>query len=38
LPVGEGESIANGFEPGEIEARFEGYNAMFLLLAAGWDP
>jgi hypothetical protein len=32
-----GEPIANGFEGGEIEARFEGHNAMFLLLAAGWD-
>ena len=31
-----GEMIANGFEDGQIEARFEGYNAMFLLLAAGW--
>jgi hypothetical protein len=33
-----GEMIANGFEGGQIEARFEGYNAMFLLLAAGWVP
>jgi hypothetical protein len=33
-----GEVIANGFENGQIEARFEGYNAMFLLLAAGWNP
>jgi hypothetical protein len=33
-----GEVIANGFEKGRIEARFEGYNAMFLLLAAGWAP
>jgi hypothetical protein len=32
-----GEMIANGFEDGRTEARFEGYNAMFLLLAAGWD-
>jgi hypothetical protein len=31
-----GEMIANGFEDVQIEARFEGYNAMFLLLAAGW--
>jgi hypothetical protein len=30
--------IANGFEDGQGEARFEGYNAMFLLLAAGWKP
>jgi hypothetical protein len=33
-----GEAIANGFEAGQLEARFEGYNAMFLLLAAGWNP
>jgi hypothetical protein len=33
-----GEMIANGFADGRIEARFEGYNAMFLLLAAGWNP
>jgi hypothetical protein len=32
------EPIANGFEAGQIEAKFEGYNAMFLLLAAGWAP
>jgi hypothetical protein len=31
-----GESLANGFETGQVEAKFEGYNAMFLLLAAGW--
>jgi hypothetical protein len=30
-----GEMIANGFEREQIAARFEGYNAMFLLLAAG---
>ena len=30
-----GEPIANGFERGEIEDRFEGHNALFLLLAAG---
>jgi hypothetical protein len=29
--------IAEGFEKGQIEARFEGYNAMFLLLASGWN-
>jgi hypothetical protein len=29
--------IANGFEHGQVEARFEGYNVMFRLLAAGWD-
>jgi hypothetical protein len=33
-----GEAIANGFERDQIAARFEGYNAMFLLLAAGWNP
>jgi len=33
-----GKMLANGFEDGQIEARFEGYNAMFLLLAAGWNP
>jgi hypothetical protein len=32
-----GEMIANGFADCQVEARFEGYNAMFLLLAAGWD-
>jgi hypothetical protein len=32
-----GESIANGVEREQVTARFEGYNAMFLLLAAGWD-
>jgi hypothetical protein len=29
--------IANGFEDGQKEARFEGKRAMFLLLAAGWN-
>jgi hypothetical protein len=33
-----GEMIANGFEDGQIEGQFEGYNAMFLVLAAGWNP
>ena len=33
-----GEAIANGSEREQIAARFEGYNAMFLLLAAGWNP
>jgi hypothetical protein len=33
-----GEMIANGFEDGQVEAKYEGYNAMFLLLAAGWNP
>jgi hypothetical protein len=32
-----GETIANGFADGQNEAKFEGYNAMFLLLASGWD-
>jgi hypothetical protein len=34
----DGELIANGFENGRVEARFEGYDAMFQLLAAGWNP
>jgi hypothetical protein len=29
--------VAEGFENGQMEARFEGYNALFQLLAAGWD-
>ena len=33
-----GAMIANGFAAGQVEAKFEGYNAMFLLLAAGWRP
>jgi hypothetical protein len=33
-----GEMIANGFEREQVAAKFEGYNAMFLLLAAGWNP
>jgi hypothetical protein len=33
-----GEMVASGFESEQIAARFEGYNAMFLLLAAGWNP
>jgi hypothetical protein len=33
-----GEAIANGFEDEQVKAKFEGYNAMFLLLAAGWNP
>jgi hypothetical protein len=33
-----GEMIANGFENGQTEAKFEGNSAMFLLLAAGWNP
>jgi hypothetical protein len=32
------EVIANGFANGRIEAMFEGYNAMFQLLAAGGSP
>ena len=34
----QGEVIANGFEREQVAARFEGYNAMFDLLAAGWNP
>jgi hypothetical protein len=30
--------VANGFERDKIAARFEGNNAMFLLLVAGWNP
>jgi hypothetical protein len=30
--------MANGFELEQIAAKFEDYNAMFLLLAAGWNP
>jgi hypothetical protein len=33
-----GETIASSFEDGQVEAKFEGYNTMFLLLAAGWKP
>jgi hypothetical protein len=33
-----GEMVACGFEGEQIAAKFEGYNAMFLLLAAGWIP
>ena len=33
-----GEMVANGVEREQIAARFEGYNAMFHLLAAGWNP
>jgi hypothetical protein len=33
-----GGMIANGFEREQIAAKFEGYDAMFLLLAAGWNP
>jgi hypothetical protein len=33
-----GEMIANGFEREQTAAKFEGYTAMFLLLAAGWNP
>jgi hypothetical protein len=32
------EVIAEGFEKGKIEARFEGNSAMFLILASGWNP
>jgi hypothetical protein len=32
-----GEMVANGFEREQIGAKFEGYNAMFQLLAAGWN-
>jgi hypothetical protein len=28
----------SGYEDGQLEARFAGYNAMFRLLATGWKP
>jgi hypothetical protein len=31
------EVIAEGFENGQIKAAFEGYDAMFQLLAEGWS-
>jgi hypothetical protein len=30
--------LSSGSEAGQIQATFEGYNAMFQLLAAGWNP
>jgi hypothetical protein len=30
--------LANGIEDARIKASFEGYNAMFVILAAGWNP
>jgi hypothetical protein len=33
-----GKMVANGFEREQIAAKFEGYNAMFQLLAGGWHP
>ena len=33
-----GEVLANGFENGEVDAKFKGNSAMFELLAAGWSP
>jgi hypothetical protein len=33
-----GEVVANGSEREALAAKFEGYNAMFQLLAAGWTP
>jgi hypothetical protein len=35
---GGGEMVANGFEREQIAASFEGYNALFHLLATGWNP
>jgi hypothetical protein len=29
--------VATDFEREQMLAKFEGYNAMFLLLAAGWN-
>jgi hypothetical protein len=34
----DGEMIANGFECEKLAAQFEGNNAMFMLLASGWNP
>jgi len=33
-----GTMIANGFADEREKAKFEGNSAMFLLLAAGWNP
>jgi hypothetical protein len=33
-----GTMIANGFADEREKAKFEGNRAMFLLLAAGWNP
>jgi hypothetical protein len=30
--------LSSGFENGQIKATFEGYNAMFAILASGWEP
>ena len=34
----DGEMIANGFEREKRKANLEGNKALFLLLAAGWNP
>jgi hypothetical protein len=34
--ISNGEMVAIGFEDERSKAKFEGYSAMFLLLAAGW--
>jgi hypothetical protein len=34
----DGEMIANGFEDEQEKAKFQGYHAVFQLLAAGWNP
>jgi hypothetical protein len=36
--ISNGEMVAIGFEEERTKAKFEGYSAMFLLLAAGWNP
>lgn len=33
-----GDMIANGFGEERVKAKFEAYNAMFFLLAAGVNP
>jgi hypothetical protein len=32
------DELSNGSEDGQLKATFEGYGAMFRLLAAGWNP
>jgi hypothetical protein len=35
--VSQGDDVLiSGFENGQAEAKFEGYRAMFILLASGW--
>jgi hypothetical protein len=32
------DELSSGSEDGPVKAAFEGYGAMFELLAAGWNP